>query len=142
MSKCLINANHMAKFLHLVTFFLHPKHPHLFWQRISPEKAEKRETVEHCGWWDKVRVLLCAGEMSELIVKFVGENSEAKEENYDAKLPLCFCKKRHTQPIRGIECIAQCWRMKERVSLLIRNFLLGMSLVKSCIVWEVDREGL
>ncbi|XP_055700757.1 regulatory-associated protein of mTOR [Phlebotomus papatasi] len=66
--------------------------------------------------------------MSELIVKFVGENSEAKEENYDAKLPLCFCKKRHTQPIRGIECIAQCWRMKERMKTVSVALVLCLNV--------------
>ncbi|GAB0100210.1 regulatory-associated protein of mTOR [Sergentomyia squamirostris] len=41
--------------------------------------------------------------MSDFLVKYVGENCEVKDENYDANLPLCFCKKRHTQKIRGID---------------------------------------
>lgn len=35
---------------------------------------------------------------------------------WDAELPVCFCEKRHVQPIDGIKCITQSWRMKERVS--------------------------
>lgn len=34
---------------------------------------------------------------------------------WDAELPVCFCEKRHVQPIEGIKCITQSWRMKERV---------------------------
>lgn len=36
--------------------------------------------------------------------------------DWDAELPVCFCEKRHVQPIEGIKCITQSWRMKERVS--------------------------
>lgn len=35
----------------------------------------------------------------------------------DSHLPVCFCEKRHVQPIEGIKCITQSWRMKERVSV-------------------------
>lgn len=32
-------------------------------------------------------------------------------------MPLSFTKDRHVEPIEGINCITQTWRMKERVTL-------------------------
>lgn len=49
-----------------------------------------------------------------------GTNSEDDiTECGDWQLPLCFIKKRHTEPIEGASTITQGWRMKERVR---RNF--------------------
>lgn len=37
------------------------------------------------------------------------------EEIPDSMMPLSFVSERHLQPIEGISCITQTWRMKERV---------------------------
>ncbi|XP_059613672.1 regulatory-associated protein of mTOR [Phlebotomus argentipes] len=66
--------------------------------------------------------------MSDLVEKYVGEDSEAKDENYDANLPLCFCKKRHTQAIQGVECITQSWRMKERMKTVSVALVLCLNV--------------
>lgn len=44
---------------------------------------------------------------------------ENHSSEWDAELPVCFCEKRHVQPIEGIKCITQSWRMKERVCVVI-----------------------
>lgn len=37
----------------------------------------------------------------------------------DRDLPLCFVQNRHTDTVEGIDCLAQTWRMKERVNDVI-----------------------
>uniref|UniRef100_A0A1B0CH83 Raptor N-terminal CASPase-like domain-containing protein n=1 Tax=Lutzomyia longipalpis TaxID=7200 RepID=A0A1B0CH83_LUTLO len=64
--------------------------------------------------------------MSDLVVKYVG-GDEDQAENYDG-IPLCFCKKRHTQMIQGVECTAQSWRMKERMKTVSVALVLCLNV--------------
>lgn len=49
---------------------------------------------------------------------------DAKDRITDRDLPLSFTRDRHIEPIEGISCITQTWRMKERVST--KNWLFKM----------------
>lgn len=52
----------------------------------------------------------------------VGLADEEEADMNDWKLPLAFMKKRHLEKIEGSKALAQSWRMKDRVSLLLVLF--------------------
>ena len=49
----------------------------------------------------------------------VGLAEEEEADMNDWKLPLAFMKKRHSEKIEGSKALAQSWRMKDRVILLL-----------------------
>lgn len=54
-------------------------------------------------------------------------SSDTHSSDWDAELPVCFGEKRHVQPIEGIKCITQSWRMKERVRFLLNSWIFDRS---------------
>lgn len=54
--------------------------------------------------------------MTESILNGNEEKQSEKETTVsDKNLPLSFTEDRHLEPIEGVECVTQTWRMKERV---------------------------
>lgn len=49
----------------------------------------------------------------------VGLAEEEEADMNDWKLPLTFMKKRHLEKIEGSKALAQSWRMKDRVSVML-----------------------
>lgn len=55
--------------------------------------------------------------MAEVTANGDKEEVDEKETITDKDLPLSFTQDRHLEPIQGIDCITQTWRMKERVKV-------------------------
>lgn len=58
------------------------------------------------------------GFLFQMKFKMIEVTDERNEDNCwdeDRNLPVCFCKRRHLQKIKGIDSITQSWRMKDRV---------------------------
>lgn len=66
----------------------------------------------------------------------------AIEEIPDRQMPLSFVSERHLEPIEGISCITQTWRMKERVSTTTTLlFLINKQLLCLVCLFETDENG-
>ena len=64
--------------------------------------------------------------LSEQFANYEGVAVDLDEELDDWQLPLVFNEKRHKEEIKGAKTVAQTWRMKERVCLVIcRELVLG-----------------
>ncbi|KAJ8953916.1 hypothetical protein NQ318_019156 [Aromia moschata] len=66
--------------------------------------------------------------MAELVVNGDKEEADEKETITDKDLPLSFTQSRHLEPIEGIDCITQTWRMKERMKTVSVALVLCLNV--------------
>ncbi|EFA08847.1 regulatory-associated protein of mTOR isoform X1 [Tribolium castaneum] len=66
--------------------------------------------------------------MTELGVNGNDEKDSDKEAVSDKDLPLSFMQDRHLEPIEGVECITQTWRMKERMKTVSVALVLCLNV--------------
>ncbi|XP_012271870.1 regulatory-associated protein of mTOR isoform X2 [Orussus abietinus] len=56
------------------------------------------------------------------------EDEEKNPQDEDWKMPIAFCKPRHTATIEGVNCITQTWRMKERMKTVSVALVLCLNV--------------
>ncbi|XP_066593709.1 regulatory-associated protein of mTOR isoform X1 [Prorops nasuta] len=70
-------------------------------------------------------------EMSTVRIKQFHDDEHPKltgEYDNDWKLPVAFCKPRHTAAIEGVNCITQTWRLKERMKTVSVALVLCLNV--------------